>query len=191
VTQSVALYGEKLRVAPDELASDVMSFFEDRLENLLTEAGVSYDAALAALAVTTSPRDAEPRARAIDAFRASPDFERLTIGFKRVSNILKGVERVDRLDAARLAEDAERQLHAAVEKAAREIATPLAAHDYESVMRLLLGLRPAIDAFFDKVLVMTDDATVRANRLALLAEVRSLFLRFADLSRIVIEGEKR
>jgi glycyl-tRNA synthetase beta chain len=191
VTQSVALYGEKLRVAPDELASDVMSFFEDRLENLLTEAGVSYDAALAALAVTTSPRDAEPRARAIDAFRASADFERLTIGFKRVSNILKGVERVDRLDAARLAEDAERQLHAAVEKAAREIAKPLAAHDYESVMRLLLSLRPAIDAFFDKVLVMTDDATVRANRLALLAEVRSLFLRFADLSRIVIEGEKR
>ena len=191
VARSVALYGEKLRTPPDKLVADVMGFFNDRLENLLTEAGVSYDAVLAALAVTDSPRDVEPRARAIDAFRASPDFERLAVGFKRVSNILKGVERVERLDAGRLAEDAERQLHAAVEKAAREIAAPLAAHDYDGVMRLLLGLRPAIDTFFDKVLVMADDAAVRANRLALLAEVRALFLRFADLSRIVIEGEKK
>jgi glycyl-tRNA synthetase beta chain len=52
-------------------------------------------------------------------------------------------------------------------------------------------LRGVIDAFFDKVLVMADDPAVRANRIALLGTVRELFLKFADLSRIVIEGEKK
>jgi glycyl-tRNA synthetase beta chain len=108
-----------------------------------------------------------------------------------VANILKGVDRAPAVDPKRFAEAPESALHAEVVRASGEIGPPLAAHRYDEAMKILLGLRPAIDLFFDKVLVMTDDAQLRENRLSLLAEVRTLFLRFADLSRIVIEGEKK
>lgn len=191
VARAIALYGDKLRVDATKLEADVTGFFKDRLENLLTEEGVSYDAASAAFAVTVNPRDVEARARAIDAARQTPDFERLAVGFKRVANILKGAEHTGAPDPARFSEPQESALHDAVAKAARAVDAPLAAHRYDEVMQHLLATRPAIDAFFDKVLVMADDPAVRANRVALLASVRVLFLRFADISRIVIEGEKK
>jgi len=191
IGRSIQLYGDKLKVDRGKLAQDVAVFFNDRLENMLAESGISHDAVQAALAVTTNPKDVEARARAIDAARQTPDFERLAVGFKRVANILKGAEHTGAPDPARFSEPQESALHDAVAKAARAVDAPLAAHRYDEVMQHLLATRPAIDAFFDKVLVMADDPAVRANRVALLASVRVLFLRFADISRIVIEGEKK
>jgi glycyl-tRNA synthetase beta chain len=59
---------------------------------------------------------------------------------------------------------------------------------YEAVLARLAGLRPAIDTFFDDVMVMTDDQSVRRNRLALLSDLRALFLDIADISRLSIGG---
>lgn len=188
---AAAGYGETLRAGGAALRGDVLAFVADRLENLLVEEGLAYDAVEAALAVTRRPREVGERARAIAAYRESPDFERLAIGFKRVANILKGAGETGAVDPARLIEPEERALHDALVAASAAIAPHLATRRYQQAMEVLLGLRGVIDALFDEVLVMAEDPALRANRLALLGEVRDLFLRFADLSRIVIEGEAR
>ncbi len=184
-------YDGRLGTNRPRVVADVLAFFADRLKNLLVEEGIAYDAIEAAQAVTQHPRDVEQRARAIGAFRASPDFERLAVGFKRVSNILKGVADAGMVGADALVEPQEKALHEALLLASNAIAPHLAAHRYREAMELLLDLRGVIDAFFDKVLVMADDPALRKNRLALLGAVRELFLRFADLSRIVIEGDAK
>jgi glycyl-tRNA synthetase beta chain len=65
------------------------------------------------------------------------------------------------------------------------------ARDYKGILNILFGLRGDIDAFFDKVMVICEDLNLRKNRLALLDYIHQLFTRFADLSRIVIETEKK
>lgn len=190
VRHAIVAYERKLRVEEPKLVEEVSAFFAERLKNLLVEEGIAYDAVDAVLAVTQRPRDVEERARAIDASRGSPDFARLAIGFKRVANILKGVGATGAVREARLAEQPEKDLHAALALAAPRLDAAVATRAHAEAMAVLLGLRGVIDALFDTVLVMADDPALRANRLALLGEVRTLFLRFADLSRIVIEGDK-
>ncbi len=189
---SLAEYGDKIPAEKrGSIDSAVRPFLDDRLKNHLVEEGLAYDSIDAALAVSQKPSEVEERARAIDAFRGGPDFERLAIGYKRVANILKGIEKTGGVDPKRFAEAPEGALHEALVRASSDIARPLAERRYRDVMESLLGLRGVIDTFFDKVLVMAEDPKIRANRLALLGEVRDLFLRFADLSRIVIEGEAK
>jgi glycyl-tRNA synthetase beta chain len=67
---------------------------------------------------------------------------------------------------------------------AREVEPMFAAREYTSALRLLAALRTAVDKFFDDVMVMAEDPALRANRLALLARIQSLFLHAADLSRL-------
>jgi glycyl-tRNA synthetase beta chain len=79
---------------------------------------------------------------------------------------------------------AERDLHDAVEAVAAKVEADLAARRYDAALATLAGLRPAIDAFFNDVMVNDPDAALRANRLALVARVRALFAGVADLSRL-------
>jgi glycyl-tRNA synthetase beta chain len=88
------------------------------------------------------------------------------------------------VDATRLAAPAEAQLHAALEALRPGVEAALARRDYVHALDELATLRPAVDAFFDQVLVNDPDAGLRANRLALLSALRSLFGRVADLSRL-------
>jgi glycyl-tRNA synthetase beta chain len=92
-------------------------------------------------------------------------------------------------DEPLLTEPTEKLLWSESRKVEPELDRCLAEHDYQQAFELLLGLRPTIDKFFDDVLVMAKEEAVRTNRLRLLAHVRSLFGRLADLSKIVIEGE--
>jgi glycyl-tRNA synthetase beta chain len=106
-----------------------------------------------------------------------------------VANILKG-QAVDGLPGEPLlTEPTEKQLWQESRKVEPDLDRCLAAHDYRHAFELLLSLRPTIDKFFDDVLVMAKEEDLRANRLRLLAYVRSLFGRLADLSKIVIEGQ--
>jgi glycyl-tRNA synthetase beta chain len=105
-------------------------------------------------------------------------------------NILKGAAPSGAVDPALLSEPEERELHRAATELGERCGRSLAAGDHRATMECLLDLRDPIDRFFDKVLVMDPDERVRANRLALLQEIAGLFLRFADLSKVVLEGEK-
>lgn len=178
-------------------------FWRDRVRAALEERDVRYDSCEAALAAVVridgnerpgwaDPGDALARGRAIEDFRGDERFEPLAVLFKRVDNILaKATETLpERLDSARFAEPMERELAAALERA-RAATDPLwNRRDYRAILPALLELEQAIHGFFDAVLVNAEDMPTRLNRLRLLADVRALFARGWDLSRIVVEGER-
>jgi glycyl-tRNA synthetase beta chain len=174
----------------DEYATQIPGLLRERLNALLADEGIRYDIAAAVMETSwQQPAQAMIRATALSAFRDQPEFLKLVVGQKRVANILKGLS-VEGLPAeALLAEPTEKLLWQESRKVEPDLDRALATHDYRQAFQLLLGLRPTIDRFFDDVLVMAKEEDLRANRLRLLAYVRSLFGRVADLSKIVIEGQ--
>jgi glycyl-tRNA synthetase beta chain len=163
-------------------------FFRERLRLLLEDRGVKYDTANAALATSWSrPADALARCNALARFREKPEFEDLVQGQKRVANILRKASPGAQVNVALLNEPAEQKLHQAAQALLPALQQSLAAQDYAAAMEQLLSLRTDIDRFFDDVMVMCEDHALSANRLALLAYVKGLFLSVADLSQIVIE----
>jgi glycyl-tRNA synthetase beta chain len=121
--------------------------------------------------------------RAVQAFRPLAESTALAADNKRVGNILAkdGAAAAPAVDAALFALDAERTLFTQVSGLATELEPLFARGDYETALAKLACLRPAVDSFFDHVMVNVDDARVRGNRLALLAQLRGLFLRTADI----------
>ena len=109
----------------------------------------------------------------------------LTGANKRIANILRKSDAPASVLEAHLFElEAERSLAAAVAAVTPVAQSSIVAKDYSSALRHLATLRPAVDAFFDGVMVNAEDAAVRRNRLALLSRVQQLFLEIADLSRL-------
>ena len=125
-------------------------------------------------------------------FRDDQRFAPLVILFKRVANILKAATEPlpASLDRERLGEAAERELLAALDQARERTAPLWEKRAYDAILPALLEMDTTIHGFFDHVMVNVDDAALRLNRLRLLSEVRELFLRGWDLSRVVVEGEK-
>ncbi len=182
---------------PAQIKVDLADFFAQRLDQFLADRGIRYDLADATVAGSLDdPTDVRHRAEALAAYSTSPDFVPLVVGYKRVANILRGpagspAPAIPPLDPATLSEPAERGLHEAAARAGDRITAHRAARRFEEALADLLALRAPIDRFFDEVMVMVDDPAVRGRRLALLAEVRGLFTGTWDLSRVVVEGEKK
>jgi glycyl-tRNA synthetase beta chain len=131
-----------------------------------------------------SPLDAGARLAALVKFMALPESASLTAANKRISNILKkaDVGTSGAVDAALLCEPAERALHEALAAIIKDVDRALTRRDYTAALTRLATLRPVVDAFFDGVMVNAEDANLRRNRLALLAQLRQQFTRIADLS---------
>jgi glycyl-tRNA synthetase beta chain len=132
----------------------------------------------------SAPLDFDQRVQAVQAFRQLAEAATLAAANKRVSNILAKAEgEVPALvSSSLLVEPAEQALATAVAAAAEAVAPLAAARNYRAALERLASLRTPVDAFFDSVLVNADDAAVRANRYALLAQLRGLFLGVADIS---------
>jgi glycyl-tRNA synthetase beta chain len=178
-------------------AEAVRSFFRERLEFYLKDArGYAYDVVSAVLAVDSDDVvDAAARAEAVSKVRGSADFESISSAFKRMKNILRqAAEKTKviaiRLDSPGLQEESEKGLAALIPQTVAAVETRRAALDYEGALLEIAKLRPAIDKFFDKVMVMVEDETLRANRLALLQTVVKEFSTIADFSEIVTEGKE-
>ncbi len=180
-----------------ELAGKVRAFLEGRLRHLLENdaAGHRYDSITAVLAAGwDDAADAAARLAALTAIRGQEDFEALAAASKRIRNILgqaaerHGIVDEDRVDADRLEDPAERELHAAARRAAEVVEEAAARRDHAAALAAVAALRPQVDRFFDSVLVMAEDADLRRNRLALLASVARLYAREADFAEIVVEG---
>jgi glycyl-tRNA synthetase beta chain len=189
IDEAVNGLGDKLKRDSIEISSEIREFFKERLKNLLLSKGFSYDSIDAVLSTDWSGvADATTRVAAIEEFKKDPDAGRLTVAFKRVSNILK--------DSAfePTAVPGEKLLSAPEEKALFKARTELAPRmerslgqkDYHAALKMLTSIKETIDAFFDEVMVMVEDVNVRENRLLLLHSVRALYYRIADLSRLVI-----
>jgi glycyl-tRNA synthetase beta chain len=172
------------------LAAELYGYVMERLRAQYLEdpaAGVSVEMFEAVLATQpASPLDFDARLRALVAFLKSADAASLTAANKRSANILKKSESgpLRSVDPALLREAAERALHTAVEELRAPCLAALARRDYAAALELLATLRPKVDSFFDQVLVNDSNAALRGNRFALLGNLRALFTRIADLSRL-------
>jgi len=178
----------------DEVSNLALSFIGDRLRYYLENIrGFRYDTVRAVLAAGFDvPADALARAEAMEALRGSEDFEALSAAAKRIRNILlKSASAADwqagKVDAALLNEAQEKELYEAYGRVAGEAHMLSAAHDYGRALEVISTLRPAVDRFFDKVLVMAEDREVRQNRLRLLKKLDELFSEIAHFAKI--EGQ--
>jgi glycyl-tRNA synthetase beta chain len=132
--------------------------------------------------------DFDRRLRAVAEFGRHPEAISLAAANKRVANILRqqaeagGVAVASEVDPACFEHDSERALAAALVSAREETAVALEARDYAAVLTRLARLQAPVDAFFEGVLVNAEDPRVRANRLALLAQLKAQFASVADIA---------
>ncbi|MCX7165861.1 MAG: glycine--tRNA ligase subunit beta [Rhodocyclales bacterium] len=165
------------------------TFLKERLRHMLRDAGHDHNAVDAVLALDPARIDQVPaKLAAVKAFAALPEAAALAAANKRIVNILKksGADAGPAVDSALLQEDAEKTLFAQVTAAAPGIEAQLSACDYTAALKALAGLRGPVDAFFDGVMVMAEEAPIRANRLALLSRLAGLMNRVADISRLSV-----
>jgi glycyl-tRNA synthetase beta chain len=182
---AAAGHGEEIDAAA--AVGTVFDFMMDRFRVYYTGAGFAPDRFEAVRACRpTRPVDFDARIRALQAFAERAEAASLTEANKRIRNILKKAESDDGAepDPALFADDAERDLAGAVAGLDEGIGELVEARDYAGALARLAALAEPLDRFFDGVMVMADDAALRANRIALLGRARSLFLRVADLSRV-------
>ncbi|HEX9291952.1 MAG TPA: glycine--tRNA ligase subunit beta [Anaeromyxobacteraceae bacterium] len=133
--------------------------------------------------------DARRRLEALAEVKRRPDFVPLAVAFKRVANIQEKAQGAGAaaLDPALFREDAERHLASELARVEAEVAALRSRRDYPAVLRSVAELKPAVDRFFDDVLVMAEDPALRANRLALVKRVAGLFADLADFRKIQVE----
>ena len=173
-------FGTKLSNA--KVAQDVLEFMLGRFRAWYESEGYSVDVIQAVLARRpTNPSDFDRRVKAVAEFRKLDASAALAAANKRVANILAKVEGeiATSVNTTLLQEDAEKALFAAIEA---EQAYQAGEHSYAEGLAHLAAMREVIDNFFDKVMVNADDTAVRANRQALLKQLRELFLQVADIS---------
>jgi len=184
----------QLRLSLLELSSqsDLLSFFADRLKVQLREQGARHDLvdAVFALGGQDDLLMVVRRVEALGKFLETDDGKNLLAGVKRASNILGIEEKKDKRsfdgapDAGLYSTAEEKALAAAIVQAKGEAEVAVAKEDFTGAMSAMAKLRPAVDAFFDKVKVNDDDKAVRENRLKLLNEIRSATRAVADFSKI-------
>jgi glycyl-tRNA synthetase beta chain len=169
-------------------------FFHERLQFYLRDVrGFAYDVVNAVIAAGADDVvDAGARAQAVAKVRNSPDFESISVAFKRTKNILRqaresGVQAAPVYQVAALRDPAEIDLGSAIPSASEQVQKLRGKADYEQALMVISRLRPAVDKFFDKVMVMVDDAELRANRLGLLQTLLDEFSTMADFSEIVTD----
>ncbi|WP_420229537.1 glycine--tRNA ligase subunit beta [Psychrobacter sp. ER1] len=167
--------------------TQVMAFLNSRYRAMYTEQGVSVDTIQAVQAINPHmPLDFDQRIRAVQAFSELSQASMLADSNKRVANILakSEVSVADTVDETLLSEPAEQNLYANVKQAQTVVQPLLEQADYTQVLQTLASLDEPLTQFFDQVMVNSEDAALKNNRLALLKQVRALFLTVADISEL-------
>jgi glycyl-tRNA synthetase beta chain len=176
---------------PAALSASIYDFIIDRLRRYAVER--DHELAMETVDAVAERRPASlvdfaRRLDAVQSFLGLEEAAALAAANKRIANILRksGEDAAVPVDAERFEDPAEQALFDALAAARRETEPLLEARDYAAALKRLAGLRATVDSFFDDVMVMADEDALRKNRLALLADVRGLFLRVADISRLAI-----
>ncbi len=163
----------------------VTSFIFDRLKGYCLDHDYKVDEFDAVQSVKPSrPLDFMQRLQAVKAFRVLPEAQSLAAANKRIINILKKSETKPANSISGLIEDEEKNLQSAANDSARDIKPLLEQKNYQATLTRLAQLKNEIDAFFDNVMVNTDDLVLRASRLALLSVLSQQFLKIADISKL-------
>ena len=177
-------FGPAFKLEPAQ--ADLISFLFDRMRGYFAESGYSTHEIEAVLALRPARVDLIPRyLEAVKLFNTLPEAPSLAAANKRIGNILKKAGSVpSQFDLSLLAEPAEKTLAEAYAHARSSADERYAAHDYAGMLTALAALKAPVDAFFDTVMVMSDDARLRDNRIALLAQLQQTMNRIADISRL-------
>jgi glycyl-tRNA synthetase beta chain len=185
-TFAYALTNFKVKLENQEVLPQVLNFILERLRAWYQDQQVTPDVFAAVIALgVTNPLDIHRRIHAVQAFKKLSAAETLSIANKRVSNILsKYVETIEakQINPALFESDVERKLAERLDAESASFDRYYQAGDYDNALKQLAELRQPIDDFFDHVLVMADDKTLRENRLLLLGKLRTLFLQVADIA---------
>jgi glycyl-tRNA synthetase beta chain len=163
----------------------VLDFIFERLRSLYADQGVSSDVFLSVDAVRpANPLEFDARVRAVSSFVRMPQALNLAAANKRVSNILQKAALVNRfvVESALLIEPAEQTLATTLLAVQIKVEPLLKTNQFADALAAMAALQPPVDAFFEQVMVNVDDEAVRNNRLALLQQLRQLFLGIADIS---------
>jgi glycyl-tRNA synthetase beta chain len=190
IHKSLSLFDRKTTPGVGELSEKVYKFIKNRIAHLLTEQGYSKDviAAVTDISVDDVP-NVWNRVRALESMKVHLDFEPLVAGFKRVGNIIKksgegAAGAPGEVDEKLFEHESESELYGAFQRVEKKVSLAMAQGMFDQALQDIASLRGFVDAFFDGVMVMTDDRIVRANRLTLLRQITFLFGKFADFSKI-------
>lgn len=166
--------------------AEITEFLYDRVRGYLKDKGYTTNEVEAVVSLRPQRLDdIMGRMEAVRTFAALPEAAALAAANKRITNILrKNTEAIGPVAPALFQEDAESALHAAIERVRPGVEAAFAGGDFTGALRDLAQLREAVDRFFDGVMVMADDAALRANRLALLSSLHALANRVADISKL-------
>ncbi|MDJ0910787.1 MAG: glycine--tRNA ligase subunit beta [Woeseiaceae bacterium] len=180
------------KLSAEEIADALIHFITDRLKPFFLDRDDSLDVSTFEAVLARNPAslvDFANRLEAVQAFIALDEAESLAAANKRIANILKKSDH----GAGRgvknklLTDDAEKALYEVVSKASKTVRPMIDERRYADALHALASLRTPVDKFFDDVLVMAEDEALKRNRLALLGELRDLFLDVADISRLSID----
>ena len=185
-------------IVVEKATADIYDYIMERLRAYYLEGGgirntigaatmttEMFDAVLASSPL--SPLDFDARLKALRAFLELPESASLTAANKRIANILRksaGGIAIGEVDVETLKENAEVRLYDSMRSLRDAVSVATAQREYANALGRLAQLRPAVDEFFDQVMVMAEDPKLRTNRLALLAQLQGLFAGVADLSRL-------
>ncbi len=170
-----------------ELADEVYGFLKQRMAQRLVDDGFSKDVVAAVTAVKVGQvAQVWERAKAVQEFKKDKDFDVLAATFKRVANIIKknSVPQNGAIDETLFEGPVEKTLFKAYLKVADRVDLHVGRGEYTQSLSTIASLRPEVDLFFDKVMVMAEDQAIRQNRLLLLKKISDLFIRIADIGRM-------
>jgi glycyl-tRNA synthetase beta chain len=186
-----AEYKGRLRQDDHTVLGELLDFFHQRLRAVFGEQGLRPDVTEAVLAAGADDfHAARLRAEALQDFTDTPAFEDVHTAYTRAANLSRGAPD-NEPDPARFTDPAEQRLFEAVTALRKDTAPDLKKGDYRRALQKLSGLRDPVDAFFDAVLVMNEDRTLRENRLALLRATAELVRRVADLGKVAVYPQSK
>ena len=181
----------KLQGKPlEKVRLQVLTYILERFKSWYKDEGLKAEIFLSVNALNlTVPADINARVRAVSRFSLLPEATALASANKRVLNILAKQpqnKKLPKLKSSLLKEPAEKKLAALIEALASLSVPLLKERNYDAVLKELAALRDPVDSFFNEVMVMSEDLSIRDNRLSLLANLQKLFLDVADISQLAI-----
>ena len=175
------------QISEPDVQEQVYEFMLNRLRGIYTETGISSETFMAVAARRPGNiGDFDQRLKAVLEFQQLPEAEALAAANKRIGNILKKATGFNPSEPREslFQQTEEIALNDRINEMTELVTPMLLSGDYQGTLKALAGLREPVDTFFDEVMVMTDDETIKANRLSLLTRLQHLFLQVADISHL-------
>jgi glycyl-tRNA synthetase beta chain len=185
IEESEKLLKDKLERPASDVKQEVLDFFRTRYQYFLLDQGYAFDVIDAVFSADFDELlDVQGRVEALAEAKGWKDFESIVIASKRAINILKGVAPARNIDPTLFREPAEQSLYQAFVTTREKVETQLKKRDYRAALLEMTQLKQPVDEFFDRVMVMVDDPTLRENRLALLDQIGQVCGSIADFSKL-------